>query len=70
MEKKTVYVPNIVCGHCVKAIERDLGELAGIHTVTADAEKKTVAIEWSKPLEWDTIAALLVDSGYPSENNE
>ena len=36
--EKTVSEPNISCGHCVKTIERELGELPGVESVAAEAE--------------------------------
>jgi len=67
MPNKTVRVPNISCGHCVKTIERELGELGGVTAVKADATTKTVAVEWREPqTDWAAIRDLLAEIDYPA----
>lgn len=66
MPSKTVKVPNISCGHCVKTIEREVGELQGVTAVRADASTKTVALEWQEPqTNWGAIRDLLAEIHYP-----
>ena len=65
MASKTFQVPNISCNHCVMTIERELGELEGVASVTADAGIKTVAVEWEAPTTWNSIKSLLVEINYP-----
>ena len=68
MATKTFKVPNISCGHCVKTIEREVGELEGVTSVKADEATKTVTVEWQEPTtHWDAIAALLEEINYPAE---
>ena len=68
MTGKTFSVPNISCGHCVMTIERELGELAGVKGVAADADTKTVTVEWDFPATWESIRSLLTDINYaPAE---
>jgi copper chaperone len=66
MESKTFNVPNISCGHCVMTIKRELSELAGVTSVEADAETKTVAVAWDAPASEDGIKALLAEINYPA----
>ena len=66
MANKTFTVPNISCNHCVMTIKRELGELEGVASVTADAGTKTVAVEWEAPATWDSIKSLLAEINYPS----
>jgi copper chaperone CopZ len=68
MQTKTIRVPNISCGHCVHAIQNEVGELAGVKSVVAVEETKTVTVEWEKPQTWDNIKALLTEIDYPPEN--
>ena len=42
MEKKTFYIPNISCGHCVNTIKNELGDLDGVSRVEGDQEKKEI----------------------------
>jgi copper chaperone CopZ len=66
MESKTVVVPNISCGHCVKTIENEVSELGGVVKVQADEASKKVTVEWNEPQNWAQISALLEEIGYPA----
>ena len=67
MEEKTVFIPNISCGHCAATIKRELGELKGIDVVDVDIVSKKVCIRWSAPADWTTIRSTLEEIGYPPE---
>ena len=67
MSEKTVSVPNISCGHCVKTIEREVAELAGVTSVAADQAERTVTVAWSDDAtSWAAVEALLDEIGYPA----
>ena len=65
MESKTFVVPNINCGHCIHAVEMELGDLAGVKSVKAEVDSKQVFVEWEQPATWDQIESLLVEINYP-----
>lgn len=65
MHSRTVEIQNISCNHCVMTIERELGELDGVRSVDADAEAKTVTVEWEAPATWEDIKKLLMEINYP-----
>ena len=68
MAMKTFKVPNISCGHCVKTIEREVGELKGVAAARADLSTKMVSVEWQEPAtSWQGIRSLLVEINYPPE---
>ncbi len=68
MATKTFKVPNITCGHCVAAIEREVGELAGVASVEADQTTKMVTVDWQdSATDWEAIRALLEEINYPPE---
>ena len=69
MTSRTVQVPNISCGHCVKTIEREVGELAGVTSVSAEAGTRQVRIEWDESrTSWEDIRKLMQDIRYaPAE---
>jgi copper chaperone CopZ len=67
MSSKTFVVPNISCGHCTHTIEMEVGDLAGVTSVTADQESKKVTVEWQDPATWDQIEGLLNEINYPPE---
>ena len=65
MQSKTVNVPDVNCGHCVHAIQTEVGELEGVTKVEASHETKTVMVEWQDPATWEGIKALLAEINYP-----
>ena len=69
MTSRTVQVPSISCGHCVKTIEREVGELAGVTSVSAEAATRNVRIEWDESrTSWEDISKLMQDIHYaPAE---
>lgn len=58
-------VPAISCGHCVRTIQNEVGELAGVKSVKADASTKSVEIVFDAPASEDGIKALLAEINYP-----
>jgi copper chaperone CopZ len=68
MATKTFKVPNISCGHCVMAIQNEVGDLEGVKNVVAVQDTKMVTVEWDEPPQsWDGIKALLEEINYPPE---
>jgi copper chaperone len=67
MEKETLNVPNISCGHCVASIESELSEVEGVTSVKADAATKTVTVQWEAPASIDGIRATLSEINYPAQ---
>lgn len=59
-------VPNISCGHCVATIERELGFVEGVESVSADEATKQVSVKVSDPNVLAAVAATLDEIGYPS----
>jgi copper chaperone CopZ len=45
-------------------IKRELSELEGVVSVDANAETKSVAVQWDAPASWDSIKALLTEINY------
>ena len=65
MPEKTFTVPNISCGHCTGTIEREIGELDGVMSVSADASTKMVTVKWDAPADWERIESVLNEINYP-----
>lgn len=65
MESKTFVAPEISCGHCVKTIQREIGELDGVRSVEGDERTKQVTVQWEVPASWQLIRATLTEIGYP-----
>lgn len=65
MEKVTLNVTGMSCGHCVKAIEGSVGELAGVSNVKVHLENGTVDVEFSSTeVSLDKIKETIDDQGY------
>ena len=66
MEKQTLTVPNITCGHCVMSIKNELIELEGITNVDGDTENKSITVEWGSPATLEKIKERLKEINYPA----
>ncbi len=65
MTTVTYSIPSISCMHCVHTIQNEVGELAGIQSVKADAASKKVEIVFDAPASEDKIKTLLAQINYP-----
>ena len=65
MTTVTYQVPNISCGHCVKTIQTELKDLAGVKDVKADAATKTTVVTFDQPATEAAIKQLLAEINYP-----
>ncbi|MBM3123823.1 MAG: heavy-metal-associated domain-containing protein [Chloroflexi bacterium] len=63
----TYTIPAISCGHCVRTIETEVGELQGVQTVKADEATKKVVITFDTPADETKIKNLLAEINYPPE---
>jgi copper chaperone len=61
----TYEIPNISCGHCVKTIKTEVGEMPGVKSVEANQDTKMVKIEFDEPASESQIKALLAEINYP-----
>lgn len=66
MEKQTLTVPNISCGHCVMTIKNELSDLEGVSAVEGNPEDKTITIEWDSPATLAEIRNILSEINYPA----
>ncbi|MCF8082350.1 MAG: heavy-metal-associated domain-containing protein [Deltaproteobacteria bacterium] len=66
MEKATLSVPNISCGHCVMAIQKALQETEGVQKVEGDPNTKEIQVEFDAPATVDSIKAALKEINYPA----
>jgi copper chaperone CopZ len=66
MQEKTVTVPNISCGHCVNTIQREVAEVDGVASVTADQSTRNVKISWDpETTDWVVIEDVMKEINYP-----
>ena len=66
MEKETLKIPNISCGHCVNAIKEELGELDGVKSVQGIPDDKTITVQWDSPATLNSIKDKLKEINYPA----
>lgn len=67
MSTLTVSAPNISCGHCVRAIQNEVGELSGVQSVQANEQSKLVTVVYEPPASEQAIKDLMAEIGYPAE---
>jgi len=64
MQKQTLQVEGMSCGHCVSAIEKALNQL-GVNKVIVDLQGKSVEVEFdSGTVSLDAIKEAIEDQGY------
>ena len=66
MEKLSLNIPNISCGHCVRAIQDELGEQPGVRSVDGNPEDKEVTVRFEAPASPERIRAVLAEINYPA----
>ncbi len=68
MEQKTFKVPNIGCDGCVKTIEVEVGDIAGVSSVQGEVDSQQVTVQWDTPATWAQIKTTLEEIEYaPAE---
>nr|WP_263327186.1 copper chaperone CopZ [Neobacillus sp. Marseille-Q6967] len=68
MEKITLKVNGMSCGHCVKSIEGSVGELQGVKSVKVHLEAGNVDVEFSPTeVSLSKIKETIDDRGYDVE---
>jgi copper chaperone CopZ len=55
-------VPDISCGHCVKAISHEVGQVPGVSTVDVDVTTKTVTVTGAA--DPSAVRSAIVEAGY------
>lgn len=62
----TLNAPDIHCGHCVAKVQRAVGGLVGVESVSASPATKQVTVSFDPAcVSVDDIAARMKDEGYP-----
>ncbi|SEM14911.1 copper chaperone [Mesobacillus persicus] len=65
MEKVTLNVTGMSCGHCVKAVEGSVGALEGVNSVKVNLDASTVDVEYNnETVTLDKIKETIDDQGY------
>jgi copper ion binding protein len=61
----TYNIPNISCGHCIHAIQTEVGDLEGVLAVSAELDTKSASISFDPPATESKIKELLAEINYP-----
>lgn len=64
MARTVVTVEGMTCGHCVAAVEQEVGAVPGVTGVAADLETGLVTIDAEVEPAADAIAAAVDEAGY------
>ncbi|MBT2698434.1 copper chaperone CopZ [Bacillus sp. ISL-40] len=68
MEKVTLKVNGMSCGHCVKAVEGSVGELQGVNSVKVHLKAGNVDVEFNpSEVSLSKIKETIDDQGYDVE---
>lgn len=65
MEKVTLQVSGMSCGHCVSSVEGNVGKLSGVESVKVNLAEGKVEVEFNpEAVTLDTIKDTIDDQGY------
>ncbi len=62
--KKTISIEGMMCGHCVAHVEKALGKLEGVKSVSVSLEDKNAVVEFTKNIEDKAIISAVENEGY------
>ena len=63
MNTKTYQVSGMTCGHCVKAVSEEVGQVSGVFHVSVDLDKGLVTVKGSG-IDDAAIKAAVDEAGY------
>ncbi|MGV8977586.1 MAG: heavy-metal-associated domain-containing protein [Cellulomonas sp.] len=64
MTTTTYDVIGMTCQHCVHAVTKEVGSLAGVGAVVVDVSAGTVRVTSTEPLVLDVVGAAIDEAGY------
>ena len=62
--EQTFQVTGMTCGHCEASVREEVGEIAGVLSVTADHTTGAVVVSSEAPLDPAAVAAAVEEAGY------
>ena len=69
MQKETIKIDNLSCGHCVKTVTNRLESIEGIQNVNVVLETSTLTLEHDENITRDIIVNELDEIGYPEHKS-
>ncbi len=64
MATSTYTVTGMTCGHCVSAVQKEIGAIAGVTGVEVDLASGRVEVSAEQPISDAAIAAAVDEAGY------
>ena len=61
---RTYRVVGMTCGHCVAAVQREVGAVAGVTDVTVDLPTGDVVVTGTRPIDHSEMTAAIDEAGY------
>ena len=62
--EKVLFIEGMVCGSCVKHVQKALTELAGVQEAVVELESKTATVRLDSSVSDDALKAAVEDAGY------
>jgi copper ion binding protein len=60
----TYQVTGMTCGHCVNAVQQEVGAIDGVTDVTVDLATGAVTVTSTQPIDDDQMTAAIDEAGY------
>ena len=57
-------VVGMTCGHCVAAVEREVGAIDGVTSVEVDLHTGAIVVVSIRPITYDEMTAAIDEAGY------
>ena len=61
---QSFHVAGMTCGHCVSAIQQEVGAIPGVDGVDVDLASGAVNVTSGRPLSTEEVAAAVDEAGY------
>jgi copper ion binding protein len=61
---RTYQVTGMTCGHCVNAVQQEVGAIDGVTDVTVDLATGAVTVTSTQPIDDDQMTAAIDEAGY------
>lgn len=64
MSTSTYTVTGMTCGHCVQAVQSEIGKIDGVTGVDVDLASGRVTVDSAAPVPAEAVAAAVDEAGY------
>ncbi|RDI66764.1 heavy-metal-associated domain-containing protein [Nocardia pseudobrasiliensis] len=69
MATSTYTVTGMTCGHCVSAVQKEIGKIDGVSSVDVDLATGRVVVESTAPISDTEVATAVDEAGYEVANS-